>query len=150
MSELAIAWPDHAYVPGQTLRHREGLWDHVRATARPGMDADTLAASDAFLTGLAFHKAGFYWEAHEVWEAVWMACAPNSAEHRFVQALIQLANAELKLKMGKPRAAVRLCGIAENHLGDATRAGRDCVLGVEVQWLRSGIECCNIRASRLG
>lgn len=145
---MTVPLPPYAYVPGRTERHPEGYWDDVRATVAPGMDAQALATSDAFTAGMAFFEAGFYWEAHELWEAVWMACPPNSAEYRFVQALIQLANAELKLIMDQPRAAARLCGIAEDHLSDATRAGQGRVLGVEVEWLRAQVADCTSRASQ--
>lgn len=66
--------------------------------------------------GLALHDAGFYWEAHEVLEAVWKASPLNSRERRLVRAVIQLANAGLKLRMGRPRAALRLLGEARDLL----------------------------------
>jgi len=144
-----VPLPPHAHVPGRNARHEEGHWDDVRATAEPGMSAEALAASPAFVSGMVFFENGFFWEAHEVWEAVWMACPPNSAEHRFVQALIQLANAELKLAMGKPKAATRLCGIASGHLSEAARGGRNQVLGVGVPWLDGAIGRCQARAISL-
>ena len=64
-------------------------------------------------------------------EPVWMASAPNSAEKAMAQAVIQLANAALKLDMGKPKAAVRLAGMVEALASDAARGG-ESVLGVEV------------------
>jgi hypothetical protein len=64
----------------------------------------------AYLYGHRLLEAGFYWEAHEVWEAVWMNCRPNSTEKVLLQALIQQANARLKRKMGKVNAA-RQAGI---------------------------------------
>jgi len=139
---MQVPLPPFAYVPGRTPRHAEGRWDDVRATAWVGMSADELAASPAFRAGLAFFENGYFWEAHEVWEAVWMACAPNSAEHRFVQALIQLANAELKLAMEKPRAALRLCAIAGAHLDEAVAGGNAELLGVSVTWVRGRLETC--------
>ena len=60
-----------------------------------------------------------------------MAAAPNSAEKAIAQAVIQLANAALKLDMGKPKAAVRLAGMVEALASDAARGGKS-VLGVEV------------------
>lgn len=143
---MTVPLPPYAYVPGRTERHPEGHWDGVRATVTPGMDAHALATSDAFTAGMAFFEAGFYWEAHELWEAVWMACPPNSAEYRLVQALIQLANAELKLVMDQPRAAARLCGIAEDHLSEAVRAGQSLVLGVDLDGLQDKIADCDRRA----
>lgn len=146
---MRVPLPPYAYVPGRTPRHAEGRWDDVRATVEPGMDADELAASPAFTAGMAFFESGYFWEAHEVWEAVWMACPPNSAEHRFVQALIQLANAELKLAMEKLRAALRLCAIAEAHLAEADTGGATHLLGVSIAWVRSRLDACRCRISKL-
>lgn len=57
-----------------------------------------------------------------------MQTTAPSPEREFVQAIIQLANARLKLEMGKPRATVRLCDMVEAHLGHC--AGWDLILGV--------------------
>ena len=96
------------YIPGQTSRPTDGSFDTIRATAQPGMSSDQLAQSEAFQTGLKFLQSGWFWEAHEVLEPVWMAAPPNSRERLFVRALIQLANARLKDKMHRPQAAARL------------------------------------------
>lgn len=50
----------------------------------------------------------YYWEAHEVWEAVWQVTGANSPERLLLQALIQGANAQLKRKMGRSGAAGKL------------------------------------------
>ncbi|MFK7858238.1 MAG: DUF309 domain-containing protein [Granulosicoccus sp.] len=104
--------PDYAYVPGQTDRHSDDAFNAIRETASPGLCAHELACCNAFLTGLRFIDTGFYWEAHEVLEPVWMALPDNSIEKQFVQGLIQLANGRLKLRMGRQKAALRLVGQA--------------------------------------
>ena len=104
--------PSHAYVPGQNERHPEDTFDAIRRTAVQGQDADQLAHSEAFRSGLRFLDAGFYWEAHEVLEPVWMVLPDGSMERQFVQGLIQLANGCLKMRMGRPKAALRLVGQA--------------------------------------
>ncbi|WP_245189077.1 DUF309 domain-containing protein [Mameliella alba] len=111
------AWhrPTHAHVPGQNARHPEGAFDHIRASAQPGMTPADLAESDAFRHGLFYIDSGFYWEAHEVLEPIWMAL-PGGQDRRFLQALIQAANAFLKREMMRPGAARRLCGIARDLL----------------------------------
>ena len=111
----APALPPYAYIPGKTPRHAEGFFDAIRNTAQPGMGLRALLGSAAFETGLAYLHAGFNWEAHEVFEPVWMALPAGSAGRDFVQGLIQLANARLKLEMGRPRAAARLCAMTRGH-----------------------------------
>jgi hypothetical protein len=65
-----------------------------------------------------------------------MACPPNSRERALCRALIQLANARLKARMGQPRAAARLrtqAGAILAELGEAP------VLGLEVAALRAQV-----------
>ncbi len=114
----AVVWPVFAYVPGKTQRHPEGAFDEIRATAKPDLSAAELADCQAFRTGLLYLDAGFHWEAHEVLEPVWMVLPDDSEDRRFVQALIQLANGLLKLKMDRPKAALRLAGIARDLVPD--------------------------------
>ncbi|MFK7876297.1 MAG: DUF309 domain-containing protein [Paracoccaceae bacterium] len=121
-------WPSHAYIPGKTPRHAEDTFEHLRITAIEGHDADQLSESAAFLVGLAYLRAGFYWEAHELFEPVWMALPKPSRERAFVQGLIQIANGFLKLKMDRPKAAARLEGIARAHIANA---GTGVVMGIE-------------------
>lgn len=111
--------PPFAYVPGQTARHEDGRFDAIRDTAKPGVDEAALAQCDAFQTGLRYLRDGYFWEAHEVLEPVWMLCPPNSPSRAVVQGLIQLANARLKQKMGKHKAAIRLYMIARGHFEQA-------------------------------
>lgn len=114
MTQVPIIWPDVAYVPGRTPRPPDGQYDSIRDTAVPGMTPPDLAQSPAMQHGYAYIEAGFYWEAHEVLEPVWMALPQGSAERDLVQGLIQTANGLLKLRMERPRAARRLYEIAGN------------------------------------
>lgn len=119
-------FPPHAHIPGRTPRHAEGAFDTLRATARPGMNAGELANSAAFRTGLAWLQAGYFWEAHELFEPVWMALEPGSRERALVACLIQIANARLKRAMGRPRAARRIAELAAallDEVGDSRCMG---------------------------
>ncbi|WP_169545595.1 DUF309 domain-containing protein [Sneathiella aquimaris] len=71
-------------------------------------DRVSLKSLEKVSLGCVFFEAGYYWEAHEVWEGVWLECLPNSAEKFFLQAMIQLTNAKLKKDLGRFDAAVRL------------------------------------------
>ena len=96
----------------------------------------------AFQAGLELLEAGFYWEAHEVLEPVWMNARANTPERHFVQALIQLANAALKLLMQRPGAATRLIDISTELL---ERSGPDeTVMGLRLSTVRQAIEMLRI------
>ena len=88
----------------------------------------------AYRYGASLYIRSFFWEAHEVWEAVWKACPPNGVERRLLRGLIALANAALKLRMGRPKAALRLLREADEVLGEV---GSGTVMGVAVAPLRA-------------
>lgn len=129
--------PSHVYIPGQTARHPEDWFDEIKASIGPDTPLDELHETAAFQTGLAYLSAGYYWECHEVLEAVWMRTNDPSAQRDVVQALIQLANARLKLLMDRPRAARRLCDMVAAHLArcdDSTM-----ILGLRIADLRAAL-----------
>ncbi|WP_298495690.1 DUF309 domain-containing protein [uncultured Maritimibacter sp.] len=99
------------HIPGRNARPPEG-------SIAPGLDE-----------GFALYHAGFFWEAHEAWEPVWMDLPPNAPEKAEMAALIQLANARLKLVMGKGRAVARILPLVDDHLA---RSGE----GAHVAWAR--------------
>ncbi|WP_299828143.1 DUF309 domain-containing protein [uncultured Roseobacter sp.] len=130
--------PSHVYVPGKTPRHPEGWFDDIKSNVDPVNSPAALHQTQAFQAGLAYLGAGYFWECHEVLEAVWMRTADPSAERDVVQALIQLANARLKLLMGRHRAAHRLCDIVQAHLA---RCPDDMpVLGLRIDLLQSELQ----------
>lgn len=116
-----IPRPPHAYVPGQTPRHPEGRFDGLRE------DLDT-----AWRAGCLYLSEGYFWEAHELLEPVWMAEYEGSDARQLVQALIQVANAGLKVRMNRPRAVDRLLKLA----GDALAGLEGQVKGVPIVVLR--------------
>lgn len=130
MTDPAFVLPPHAYVPGQNARHPEDWFDAIKANITDAIPTLNLHETDAFQTGLFYLHQGYFWECHEVLEAVWMRCPDPSPEREMTQALIQLANARLKLRMGKPRAVLRLCDMVEGHLSRCV--GMGVVMGVEV------------------
>lgn len=126
-----IPTPPHAYVPGQTTRHPEDWFETIKAS----VGSAPIEQTQAWQAGLFYLDRGYFWECHEVLEAVWMALPNPSPERDMTQAIIQLANARLKLRMKKPNATRRLCeivqGLLEHHRGT--------ILEIEVGWVRAQI-----------
>lgn len=114
--------PDHKYIPGINERHPENVFEAICKTASPGASIEELASCDAFKHGLMFLDEGYFWEAHEVFEPVWMVLPHESEERLFVQGLIQLANASLKAEMQRPKAVRRLCHMARELLLGTTQS----------------------------
>lgn len=133
------ARPPFAHIPGQNSRHPEGTFDDIRARALTPTVSATAAKNAAFQAGLDLLETGFYWESHEILEPVWMNAPANAPERFLVQALIQLANAALKQKMGRPKAALRLCAIARQHL-DRAGPAEAIVMGLHVETIAGAID----------
>jgi len=99
-------WPPYAFVPG-------GPWPHptrspgghsfgqAHATVPPVV-GDDWPRSAAYLRGVALFNAGFYWEAHEVWESLWHAHGRTGPTADVIKALIKLAAAGVKVREGQP------------------------------------------------
>jgi hypothetical protein len=85
------------------------------------------------LRGIDLYHAGLLWEAHEQWEVIWRASA-DPTEREFLQALIQIAAALLKLRGGNPRGAEKLARRAREHL---RRVDRERCLGLALAPLRA-------------
>lgn len=108
--------PTHAYVPGQNARHPEDWFDAIKASVTADVPVDELDRTEAWQAGLEYLAEGYFWECHEVLEAVWMRAPEGSPQRALTQGIIQLANARLKLRMRRPRAALRLCDMVNAHL----------------------------------
>ncbi len=139
MAGLRADWrPDYAHVPGANPRHPDGTFDAIRDSALQPTTSSAAAANPAFQAGLNFLETGYFWEAHEVLEPVWMNAQANSPERFMVQALIQIANAALKRMMARPKAAQRLCMIARDLLDRAGAPDKE-VMGLRVAALHAAI-----------
>src|SRR5437868_3427744 len=53
-----------------------------------------------YLYGCDLYNHGYWWEAHEAWEGLWRVVPRDSAQHRFLQGIIQVAACHLKLYLG--------------------------------------------------
>jgi uncharacterized protein len=115
-------WPALAHVPGSGTEPDRAPLEAAKALVPQRVTAAKWEANAAYRYGAALCLNSFFWEAHEVWEAVWLACPPNSRERRLLRALIQVANALLKAKMGRRNAARRL-------LEEAAALVEECRIG---------------------
>src|SRR3954452_9363468 len=125
-----LPWPRWAYVPGEAagLDADYETLDLAKALVPAAFRGHVPARHPALRYGLALNDRGYFWESQEVLEAVWAAAPQNGRERILLRACIQIANANLKLRMGRSNAAVRLFGEALAELDElgvrkATGAG---------------------------
>jgi hypothetical protein len=130
-----LALPSHAHIPGTGT---EPDWPPLEAAKAMAADPTTdknWQHNQAYIYGFALLRGGFFWEAHEVWEVVWLNSAPNGLERSLLRALIQIANAELKAAMGRYQATRRLIDEAQRDLDEL--AGSDMLMGVSISYARA-------------
>lgn len=85
--------------------------------------AALFATNSEWLYALELFNGGFYWEAHEAWEAFWHALGRTTPEARHVQGLIHLAAACVKIREGRPEGVKRHAVRARELLGEVGAAG---------------------------
>src|SRR6202046_4269718 len=106
--------PRWAYTPGGTGEAEadyDTLWQ-AKALVPSRFGDFVPARHPALRYGITLNDAGYFWESHEVLEAVWAAAPQGGRERPLLRACIQIANANLKLRMRKPHATARQWGEA--------------------------------------
>ena len=155
--------PGYAHLPGINERHREDFLDTL--LTRTDMPITDLPVNDLPITdspitdmpipvthqnwhsnlawcyGVRLLEEGFYWEAHEALEPVWMKTSPNAREQYLTQGVIQLANCALKTAMEKPSAATRLATLASECFERAfTGKPEQALMGLDRQTLKVALD----------
>src|SRR6195952_3696311 len=119
-STANLPLPQWAYVPGESAEaeaDHETLWQ-AKALVPARFRDYVPARHPALRYGITLNAAGYFWESQEILEAVWAAAPQGGRERILLRACIQIANANLKLRMGKPHAASRLFGEALAELNE--------------------------------
>ena len=101
--------PAYSFVPGRSPHphtdpagHRFG---HDLPPAEP-LDPERWQTSHRYLLGIDLFNHGYYWEAHEAWEAVWNTQGRRGTIATFLKCLIQLAVVAVKVRQGMRDAAI--------------------------------------------
>src|ERR1700723_1787693 len=118
LTAVSLPLPRWAYVPDETAdaeADHDTLWQ--AKVLVPSRFRDYVPARHPALRyGLALNDRGYFWEAQEILEAVWAAAPQGGRERILLRACIQIANANLRLRVGKLTAATRLFGDALREL----------------------------------
>ena len=115
---VKLPLPRWAYVPGESAEaeaDHDTLWQ-AKALVPSRFRDFVPARHPALRYGIVLNDSGYFWESQEVLEAVWAAAPQGGRERILLRACIQIANANLRLRMLKPHAAARLLGEALQEL----------------------------------
>jgi hypothetical protein len=101
--------PPYSFVPGRFPHPVSDPAGHsfgVRPPPPAHLDPAGWEANRTYLRGVDLFNAGYYWEAHETWEALWQGCGRHGRTADFLKGLIKLAAAGVKVREGRPRGVV--------------------------------------------
>ena len=107
----ARPFPPYRYVPGKSPHPRRDPQGHGYGLPEPRPPAfppEEWPRSEDYLYGIDLYNFAYWWECHEIFEALWHACGQKTEQGRFVQAIIQIAAGNLKHSAGAGEPAKRL------------------------------------------
>ncbi len=129
--------PPYTFVPGRSPHPSSDpaghSFGHTPETP-DALTAQTWPTNRTYLYGIDLFNNGFYWEAHETWEALWHRAGRKGTTADFLKALIQLAAAGVKHLDDTPRGVAshgRRAAELFRSLGTET----DLIFGLSVKAL---------------
>ena len=129
--------PPYSYVPGGPWPHpvsspQGHLFNQSHPPVKP-IEGDAWQNSPAYLRGHRLFDAGYYWEAHESWEALWHAHGRKGPTAILLQALIKLAAAGVKIREGRTAGAITHASRAADLFDRALQDKGPCQLGLDLK-----------------
>ena len=104
-------FPKYRYVP-KTLPHPEihpeGHSYGKKSPPEEFIVPENWPQNETYLYGVDLFNHGYWWEAHEAWEKVWMTTPKLDCYGQFLQGLIQWSAALLKLYSGNQKGFEKL------------------------------------------
>jgi hypothetical protein len=129
--------PPYSYVPGRfpyPLTDPAGhSYGRTPQRARP-LDPQKWQQSREFCHALQLFDAGYYWEAHEAWEALWLAAGRTGRDATALKGLIKLAAAGVKAREGNAAGVSRHARRAAELLQTAHLAIGSAAIGRQKDW----------------
>jgi hypothetical protein len=133
-SDSSSGLPPYTYVPG-------GPWPHPNRAREAAGGRQTRPPADAadpglFRRGVELFDAGYYWEAHEAWEALWHAAGRRGPTADVLRGLIKLAAAGIKVRERREAGVRTHARRAAECFAAARRQGGIRQLGLDLgDWI---------------
>ncbi len=141
----ARPFPPYAYVPGKTPHPTRDPKGHSRGHPPEPLESFDPASwreCEPYLYGVDLFNHGYWWEAHEALEGVWVAAGRHTHTGLFLQGLIQISVAHLKRHQGFADVAARMAARGSEKLGPG-----GSVLGIDVARARADVRASFTDAS---
>lgn len=158
--------PSYSYVPGSFPHpisdpaghsYKSYTISEQTRQADPGNLRDLASdwrLSSEYLFGIDLFNHGFYWEAHETWEQLWIVFGRSGRNADFMKGLIKLAAAGVKAREGRASGVQRHALRARDLfllVAESLRAEGNSILlgGLDLQSLGVEAEAIAANAIRL-
>lgn len=92
-------FPSYRFIPGKTPHPTRDPQGHSYNKPReklPSFNPEDWDSCEIYLYGVDLFNYGYWWEAHETWEVIWIAAGKRTKTGLYIQGLIQIAAAHLK------------------------------------------------------
>ncbi len=114
-----ISFPAYRYVPTQNphpVIHPDGHSFGKEETEIERILPEHWQKNSLYLYGIDLFNYGYWWEAHEAWETIWLKTKKFDLEGQYLQGLIQMSAALLKLYQGNKKSFFKLYQEASKRL----------------------------------
>jgi len=135
--------PAYRHLPGQNERPNDGMLESIASKVLTAATIDEAVNQGIWAYSIRLINERYYWEAHEVLEALWNCATPNSRERSLFQCLIQLSNARLKAVLGQTKATLRLKQLTTECFLRAYGHCTEPLMGIKPEELAAAIEACD-------
>ena len=130
-------FPPYRYVPGLHPHPTNSLDGHSYGEEdgdHSKWDSNLWKNNGDYLFGIDLYNYHYYWEAHEAWEGLWIASIRNSSEHRFLQGLIKLGAALLKIRMAEYEIQdlIGARNLSKSGIDLLSKVGIDQFMGLDI------------------
>jgi hypothetical protein len=120
------SFPPYAYFGApdpHPLHHPRGHSYRLPPRKLEPLDPDRWRESEEYLFGFDLFNHGYYWEAHDAWEGLWVAAGKRGAVSEHLKGLIKLTAAGVKVRQGITEGVRRHAQAAQGHFLEARRLG---------------------------
>lgn len=110
--------PPYRHVPGRSphpISDEDGHSYNQPELELPDLNEHPWQDCEHYLFGIDLFNEGYWWECHEVLEALWHAAGIGSPAGHVLQAVIQCAASHLKTRTGQLSGGRRLLKHAHKH-----------------------------------
>jgi hypothetical protein len=144
--------PRYGTLPLPPYRHRPGATPHPRRdpsghsfgkteAPHPPWRPEEWRTLEAWLHGVDLYNGGWFWEAHEVLEALWIAGDRTTPHARFVRGVILISAACLNRELGKSGGGARQAALGVRHL-ERVLPRHPVYMGIEVRPFTTAVAAC--------